>query len=134
MTTTTPIMTASGSVQFRHYMVTVHAIERYIERIGGDVGNLILDLKTHGYLMSARKAFPALCAPQSHAANVKVDTGSGMTRLFSDKTQGAPACHCDDVICRGEVMHKAFEIWVRQRYGSRYDLTRDCDGFTVGKW
>lgn len=26
-------------------------------------------------------------------------------------------------------MHKAFEIWVRQRYGSRYDLTRDCDGF-----
>lgn len=45
MTTTTPIMTASGCVQFRHYMVTVHAIERYIERIGGDVGNLILDLK-----------------------------------------------------------------------------------------
>lgn len=26
-------------------------------------------------------------------------------------------------------MHKAFEIWVHQRYGSRYDLTRDCDGF-----
>ncbi len=35
----------------------------------------------------------------------------------------------NDVICRGEVMHKAFEIWVHQRYGSRYDLTRDCDGF-----
>ena len=35
----------------------------------------------------------------------------------------------NDVICGGEVMHKAFEIWVRQQYGSRYGLTRDCDGF-----
>lgn len=26
-------------------------------------------------------------------------------------------------------MHKAFEIWVRHRYGRRYDLTRDQDGF-----
>lgn len=83
MTTTTPIMTASGCVQFSHYMVTVHAIERYIERIGGDVGNLILDLKTHGYLMPARKVFPALCVLLSRAANVKVDTVSGMKRLFS---------------------------------------------------
>ena len=24
-------------------------------------------------------------------------------------------------------MHKALEVWVRQRYGSRYDLTRDQD-------
>ncbi|EEX2150080.1 hypothetical protein ABVX93_000952 [Escherichia coli] len=26
-------------------------------------------------------------------------------------------------------MNKAFELWIRQRYGSRYDLTRDVDGF-----
>lgn len=27
-------------------------------------------------------------------------------------------------------MNKAFELWVRQRYGNRYDLTRDIiDGF-----
>lgn len=26
-------------------------------------------------------------------------------------------------------MNKVFEIWVHQQYGSRYDLTRDCDGF-----
>lgn len=26
-------------------------------------------------------------------------------------------------------MHKAFEIWVHQRYGSRYDLTRVQEGF-----
>ncbi|EPH4028251.1 hypothetical protein ACS1HU_002396 [Escherichia coli] len=26
-------------------------------------------------------------------------------------------------------MNKAFELWVRQRYGNRYDLTRDVDGF-----
>lgn len=32
-------------------------------------------------------------------------------------------------ICGGEVIHKAFEIWVRQRYGNRYDLTRDIEGF-----
>lgn len=27
------------------------------------------------------------------------------------------------------MMHKAFEIWGSQRYGSRYGLTRDCGGF-----
>ncbi|WP_086126669.1 hypothetical protein [Salmonella enterica] len=25
-------------------------------------------------------------------------------------------------------MNKAFELWVRQRYGNRYDLTRVQDG------
>lgn len=25
-------------------------------------------------------------------------------------------------------MHNAFELWVHQRYGLRYDLTRDVDG------
>lgn len=28
-------------------------------------------------------------------------------------------------------MNKAFERWVHQRYGNRYDLTRDVDGFEV---
>ena len=26
-------------------------------------------------------------------------------------------------------MNKAFECWMRQRYGSRYDLTRDSHGY-----
>ncbi|WP_170913951.1 hypothetical protein [Salmonella enterica] len=26
-------------------------------------------------------------------------------------------------------MNKEFEIWMRQRYGNRYDLTRDIEGF-----
>ncbi len=42
---TEPEMIASGCIQFRQYTITAHAIDRYIERIGGDVGNLILDLK-----------------------------------------------------------------------------------------
>ncbi|EHD9189845.1 hypothetical protein Q2589_003262 [Salmonella enterica] len=25
------------------------------------------------------------------------------------------------------MMHKEFEIWMRQRYGNRYDLTRDIE-------
>ncbi|MDH1318748.1 hypothetical protein N5C39_10280 [Enterobacter bugandensis] len=25
-------------------------------------------------------------------------------------------------------MHQAFEMWVRRRYGNRYDLTRDIQG------
>ncbi|HDI3023781.1 TPA: hypothetical protein PL523_004345 [Cronobacter turicensis] len=25
-------------------------------------------------------------------------------------------------------MHKAFEVWIRKRYGNRYDLTRDGEG------
>ncbi|WP_436798023.1 hypothetical protein [Escherichia coli] len=25
-------------------------------------------------------------------------------------------------------MHEAFERWMRQRYGNRYNLTRDTDG------
>ncbi|SUX99592.1 Uncharacterised protein [Citrobacter youngae] len=27
------------------------------------------------------------------------------------------------------MMHKAFEIWVYQRYRNRYDLSRDQEGF-----
>ncbi|MCQ1632912.1 hypothetical protein NOE29_09100 [Escherichia coli] len=26
-------------------------------------------------------------------------------------------------------MHESFERWVRQRYGNRYDLTRDAHGY-----
>lgn len=29
----------------------------------------------------------------------------------------------------GERMNKAFERYMRQRYGNRYDLTRDVEGF-----
>lgn len=32
------------------------------------------------------------------------------------------------------MMHKAFEIWVRQRYSNRYDLSRIRKGSTAGKW
>ncbi|MGK0736951.1 hypothetical protein ACSFCT_09195 [Yokenella regensburgei] len=38
-------MDLSDSVYYRHYRITVHVIERYIERIGGDVGNMIADLE-----------------------------------------------------------------------------------------
>lgn len=38
-------MDLSDSVYYRHYRITVHAIDRYIERIGGDVGNMIADLE-----------------------------------------------------------------------------------------
>lgn len=58
-----PEMIASGCVRFRHYKITVHAIERYIERIGGDVGNLILDLKNAWVLEVDRKEITRqLCA------------------------------------------------------------------------
>ena len=30
---------------------------------------------------------------------------------------------------RGQNIHKAFERWMRQRYGNRYDLTRDTNGY-----
>lgn len=35
---------SSGDVYYRHYRITSHAIDRYIERIGGDLGNMIADL------------------------------------------------------------------------------------------
>lgn len=37
-------MELSGAVYHRHYRITLHAIDRYIERIGGDLGNMIADL------------------------------------------------------------------------------------------
>ena len=30
-------------------------------------------------------------------------------------------------------MNKAFERYMRQRYGNRYDLTRDTGGFTTSR-
>ncbi|ECC3465578.1 hypothetical protein AA471_23525 [Salmonella enterica subsp. enterica] len=41
---TEPVMNLSDSVYYRHYRITAHAIDRYIERIGGDIGDLISDL------------------------------------------------------------------------------------------
>ncbi|EBS2694624.1 hypothetical protein ZQ65_13875 [Salmonella enterica subsp. enterica serovar Newport] len=41
---TEPVMNQSDSVYYRHYRITAHAIDRYIERIGGDIGDLISDL------------------------------------------------------------------------------------------
>lgn len=48
-------MSLSGSVYYRHYRITAHAIDRYIERIGGDVGNLIADLDGAGLFDINRK-------------------------------------------------------------------------------
>lgn len=39
-----PKMIASGCIRHRHYLITVHALERYIERIGGDAGDMIADI------------------------------------------------------------------------------------------
>lgn len=30
---------------------------------------------------------------------------------------------------RRQKVHTTFELWIRKRYGNRYDLTRDVDGF-----
>jgi hypothetical protein len=43
-----PRMDCYGAVLYRQYRISAHAIERYIERIGGDVGNLISDLCSSG--------------------------------------------------------------------------------------
>lgn len=37
-------MGSSGHAYYRHYLITGHAIDRYIERIGGDLRNMIADL------------------------------------------------------------------------------------------
>ncbi|HAF8817903.1 TPA: hypothetical protein G5V04_003397 [Salmonella enterica] len=42
--TTEPVQDQSGNAYHRHYRITSHAIDRYIERIGGDLGNMIADL------------------------------------------------------------------------------------------
>lgn len=34
----------SGAICYRNYRLTRHSIDRYIERIGGDLGNMIADL------------------------------------------------------------------------------------------
>ncbi|EJB5612749.1 hypothetical protein [Klebsiella michiganensis] len=39
-----PKMIASGCIRYRHYLITVHALDRYIERIGGDAGDMITDI------------------------------------------------------------------------------------------
>lgn len=41
---TEPLVTAAGGVHYHHYYISGHAIARYVERIGGDVGDLISDL------------------------------------------------------------------------------------------
>lgn len=53
-----PRMDRSGAVLYRHYRITAHAIERYIERIGGDVGNLIADLDSSNVLFAGDKRLP----------------------------------------------------------------------------
>lgn len=40
-----PKMIASGRIRYRHYLITVHALERYIERIGGDAGDMITEIE-----------------------------------------------------------------------------------------
>ncbi|EBU3913309.1 hypothetical protein CWK15_18135 [Salmonella enterica] len=41
---TEPALEQSDNAYHRHYRITSHAIDRYIERIGGDLGNMIADL------------------------------------------------------------------------------------------
>ncbi|ENZ1877599.1 hypothetical protein ACGGXQ_004477 [Salmonella enterica] len=41
-----PVMGISDSVYYRQYRITRHALERYIERAGGDLGNMIADLNS----------------------------------------------------------------------------------------
>lgn len=53
-----PMMGDFGSIYYRNYQITGHAIERYIERIGGDAGNLISDLDSSGVFDVNRKGIP----------------------------------------------------------------------------
>ncbi|EJJ4276330.1 hypothetical protein NI431_004998, partial [Salmonella enterica] len=46
-------MDLSDSVYYRNYRLTSHSIERYIERVGGDLGNMIADLDS-SWLFDAR--------------------------------------------------------------------------------
>ncbi|EAO0752046.1 hypothetical protein ACK85N_001158 [Salmonella enterica] len=48
-----PVMDLSDSVYYRNYRLTSHSIERYIERVGGDLGNMIADLDS-SWLFDAR--------------------------------------------------------------------------------
>lgn len=40
-----PHIRHSGKVLFRNYTLTCHSISRYVERIGGDVRNMICDVQ-----------------------------------------------------------------------------------------
>lgn len=53
-----PRMDISDSIYYRHYRITRHAAERYLERIGGDVGNMLLDLNGAVLFESCRKRTP----------------------------------------------------------------------------
>lgn len=53
----------SGCVCYRHYLITRHAIDRYIERIGGDLGNMIADLDNAWLFDTSRKRLTrSMCA------------------------------------------------------------------------
>lgn len=53
-----PVMDLSDSVCYRNYRLTRHAIERYIERIGGDLGNMIADLDNSWLFDAGNKRAP----------------------------------------------------------------------------
>ncbi|EOF7793580.1 hypothetical protein ACFXTU_002339 [Salmonella enterica] len=56
-----PVMELYGSVYYRHYRITRHAIDRYIERIGGDLGNMIADLENSWLFDVNKKGLKRSC-------------------------------------------------------------------------
>jgi len=39
-----PVMTKSGRVKHRHYTITIHALNRYVERTGSELSSMITDI------------------------------------------------------------------------------------------
>lgn len=53
-----PILTLKNNIYYRHYRITEHALNRYLQRIGGDAGNLINDLEQGWLLKPQQKGMP----------------------------------------------------------------------------
>lgn len=63
-----PKMIASGCIRHRHYLITVHALERYIERIGGDAGDMIADIDSAWLFDFNQSGQPRRCCVSAAAA------------------------------------------------------------------
>ena len=53
-----PRMAKTGCVFFRHYLITSHAIDRYQQRVGGDVASMIADISTAWWFDAGDRTLP----------------------------------------------------------------------------
>ncbi|KAB0554568.1 hypothetical protein [Pantoea stewartii] len=64
-----PKMVASGRIRHRHYLITVHALERYIERIGGDAGDMIAEIDSSWLFDFNQRGHSRRCCASAAAAD-----------------------------------------------------------------